>query len=76
MLPLPRIIYAKAKDGLVFRFLAYVSPRFQVRKNLKIFGQGGYLNNYLYRLQSLPQPSQECLLVKPFFKNSNDEIAY
>lgn len=37
MLPLPRIIYAKAKDGLVFRFLAYVSPRFQVNKNKKIF---------------------------------------
>lgn len=30
MIPLPRIIYAKAKDGLVFRFLAQVSPRFQV----------------------------------------------
>ena len=29
MIPLPRIIYAKAKDGLVFRFLAYIHPRFQ-----------------------------------------------
>ena len=28
-MPLPRIIYAMAKDGLMFRFLAYVHPRFQ-----------------------------------------------
>lgn len=30
MIPLPRIIYAKAKDGLLFRFLAKINPRFQV----------------------------------------------
>lgn len=29
MIPLPRIIYAMAKDGLLFRFLATVHPRFK-----------------------------------------------
>ena len=29
MMPMPRILYAIAKDGLIFRFLAYVNPRFQ-----------------------------------------------
>lgn len=30
MIPLPRVIYAIAKDGLMFRFLAKINPRFQV----------------------------------------------
>ena len=29
MFPLPRIIYAMASDGLVFRFLAQISKKFQ-----------------------------------------------
>ncbi|KAI9565618.1 hypothetical protein GHT06_009410 [Daphnia sinensis] len=29
MIPLPRVIYAIAKDGLMFRFLAKINPRFQ-----------------------------------------------
>jgi amino acid transporter len=30
MIPLPRVIYAIAKDGLMFRFLAKINPKFQV----------------------------------------------
>lgn len=29
MFPLPRIIYAMGSDGLVFKFLAKVHPKFQ-----------------------------------------------
>jgi cationic amino acid transporter 1 len=29
LFPLPRVIYAMAKDGIIFRFLATVHPRFQ-----------------------------------------------
>ncbi len=34
MIPLPRVIYAIAKDGLLFRFLAKINPRFQVSWHL------------------------------------------
>lgn len=27
--PLPRVVYAMANDGLIFEFLAYISPRFK-----------------------------------------------
>jgi amino acid transporter len=29
MLPLPRVIYAMASDGIIFRFLGKIHPRFQ-----------------------------------------------
>jgi amino acid transporter len=29
MLPLPRVIYAMASDGMIFRFLGKIHPRFQ-----------------------------------------------
>ena len=38
MFPMPRVIYAMADDGLLFKFLAYVHPRFQTPLNATILG--------------------------------------
>lgn len=29
LFPLPRVIYSMAKDGIIFKFLAKIHPRFQ-----------------------------------------------
>ena len=29
MFPLPRVLYAMGSDGLIFRFMAKISPRFK-----------------------------------------------
>lgn len=39
MIPLPRIIYAQAKDGMVFRFLGIINPRFQVSTFRRFYSQ-------------------------------------
>ena len=29
MFPMPRVVYAMASDGLLYRFLAYISPKYK-----------------------------------------------
>ncbi|UJR22709.1 hypothetical protein I4U23_025744 [Adineta vaga] len=38
LLPLPRVLYAIASDGLIFRFIAWVHPRLQTPMIATIFG--------------------------------------
>ena len=37
MIPMPRIVYAMAKDGLLFRFLATIHPRFKTPFTATLF---------------------------------------
>ena len=37
MIPMPRIVYAMAKDGLLFRFLATIHPRFKTPLTATLF---------------------------------------
>lgn len=38
LLPLPRVLYAIAADGLIFRFIAWVHPRLQTPITATIIG--------------------------------------
>ena len=38
LLPLPRVLYAIAADGLIFRFIAWVHPRLQTPVTATILG--------------------------------------
>lgn len=53
MFPLPRVVYAMAKDGLIFEFLGYINPRFQT----PIYGTiiAGVLTGLLSALFDLAQ---------------------
>lgn len=54
MMPMPRILYAIAKDGLIFRFLAYVNPRFQTPVVATVLsGLAAALLSILFDLETL-----------------------
>lgn len=38
LLPLPRVLYAIASDGLIFRFIAWIQPRLQTPVIATIMG--------------------------------------
>jgi amino acid transporter len=38
LLPLPRVLYAIASDGLIFRFIAWIHPRLQTPLIATILG--------------------------------------
>jgi len=64
MFPLPRVIYAMAKDGLLFRFLGHITEKFKTPTIATVISGifAGEVQNIFFNLLPGHHSTELCLL--------------